>query len=111
VLCDIDRDASQLFAQAGLQMTAQDEVEFATAERRRWLECLRSGRTLLASNATSLGFAKAADAAGVGAEIYIYPGAAHAFAQPLFNQGRTYDPIAAQTAWRLTEDFLRRRLN
>jgi len=47
----------------------------------------------------------------VGAEIYIYPGAAHAFAQPLFNQGRTYDPIAAQTAWRLTEDFLRRRLN
>jgi len=59
----------------------------------------------------SLGFAKAADAAGVGAEIYIYPGAAHAFAQPLFNEGRTYDPVAAQTAWRLTEDFLRRRLN
>jgi carboxymethylenebutenolidase len=59
----------------------------------------------------SLAFAKAADATGVGAEIYIYPGAAHAFAQPLFNQGRTYDPVAAQTAWRLTEDFLRRRLN
>ena len=59
----------------------------------------------------SLAFAKAADAAGAAAEIYIYPGAAHVFAQPLFNQGRTYDPVAAQTAWRLTEDFLRRRLN
>ena len=59
VLCDIDRDASQLFDQAGLQMTAQNEVEFATAERGRWLECLRSGRTLLASNATGdlVGFA------------------------------------------------------
>src|SRR4029077_12426343 len=39
-------------------------------------------------------FAKAADAAGAGAEIYVYPGAAHAFAQPLFNQGRTFDPAA-----------------
>jgi len=59
----------------------------------------------------SLAFAKAADTAGRGAEIYIYPGAAHAFAQPLFDQGRSYDPIATETAWRLTEDFLRRRLN
>ena len=37
-------------------------------------------------------------------------GAAHAFAQPLFNQGKTYDPIAAETAWMLSEGFLRRRL-
>jgi carboxymethylenebutenolidase len=55
-------------------------------------------------------FSKAADMAGAAAEIYLYPGAAHAFAQPLFNQGKTYDPIAAETAWRLSEDFLRRRL-
>ena len=58
----------------------------------------------------SLAFAKAADTAGPGAEIYIYPGAAHAFAQPLFNQGKTYDPVAAETGWKLTEDFLDRRL-
>jgi carboxymethylenebutenolidase len=55
-------------------------------------------------------FSKAADAAGQGAEIYVYPGADHAFAQPLFNQGRTYDSVAADVAWRLSEDFLRRRL-
>jgi len=55
-------------------------------------------------------FSKAADTAGAAAEIYVYPGAAHAFAQPLFNQGKTYDPIAAETSWRLSEDFLRRRL-
>jgi carboxymethylenebutenolidase len=58
----------------------------------------------------ALGFAKAADAVGAGAEVYLYPGAAHAFAQPLFNQGRTYDRVAADVAWRVSEDFLKRRL-
>jgi carboxymethylenebutenolidase len=55
-------------------------------------------------------FSKAADTAGTGAEVYVYPGADHAFAQPLFNQGRTYDPVAADVAWRLSENFLKRRL-
>lgn len=55
-------------------------------------------------------FSKAADAAGVGAEVFLYPGAAHAFAQPLFNQGKTYDPAGADVAWRLSESFLQRRL-
>jgi len=58
----------------------------------------------------SAAFSKAADAAGVGAEVYLYPGAAHAFAQPLFNQGKTFDPAAADVAWRLSESFLERRL-
>lgn len=53
-------------------------------------------------------FSKAADDAGARAEIYVYPGAAHAFAQPLFNQGTTYDPVATEVAWSLTERFLRR---
>jgi carboxymethylenebutenolidase len=58
----------------------------------------------------ALAFSNAADTAGSGAEVYIYPGAAHAFAQPLFNQGRTYDPVATEAAWRLSQDFLKRRL-
>jgi carboxymethylenebutenolidase len=56
-------------------------------------------------------FSRAADSAGVGAEVYLYPGADHAFAQPLFNAGKTYDPVAAEVAWRLSEDFLERRLH
>ena len=56
-------------------------------------------------------FSKGADAAGVGAEVYVYPGADHAFAQPLFNQGRTYDPVATKVTWELTESFLSRRLH
>jgi carboxymethylenebutenolidase len=50
------------------------------------------------------------DDAGSAAEIYIYPGAAHAFAQPLFNGGDTFDAAAARMAWALTENFLERRL-
>jgi carboxymethylenebutenolidase len=55
-------------------------------------------------------FSKAADAAGAKAEVHIYPGEEHAFAQPLFNQGKTYDAVAAESAWRLSEDFLKRQL-
>ena len=59
ILCDIDRDASRLFERAGLDMAASNEFEFAAAERRRWLDCLRSGGTLLASAGSGelLGFA------------------------------------------------------
>jgi carboxymethylenebutenolidase len=58
----------------------------------------------------SAAFSRAADVAGVGSEVFIYPGAEHAFAQPLFNEGKTYDPAAAQVAWLLSESFLQRRL-
>jgi carboxymethylenebutenolidase len=68
----------------------------------------RDGSSAADDSAT---FSKAADAAGVGAEVYLYPGADHAFAQPLFNAGRTYDPAAADVAWRLSQDFLKRRLH
>ncbi|HUG23684.1 dienelactone hydrolase family protein [Piscinibacter sp.] len=61
-----------------------------------------------ASNAAAL--SRAADDAGAKAEIFVYPGAAHAFAQPLFNQGKTYDAAAADVAWRLTESFFARQL-
>lgn len=56
-------------------------------------------------------FSKAADEAGIGAEIYVYPQAHHAFAQPLFNQGATYDPVATAAAWRVATDYLSRRLD
>ena len=56
-------------------------------------------------------FSKAADEAGAAAEIYIYPGAVHAFAQPLFNQGKTYDPVATSVAWLLAENFFDRQLS
>lgn len=61
-----------------------------------------------ASQAAAL--SKAADDAGAQAEVFVYPGAAHAFAQPLFNEGKTYDAAATDVAWRLTESFLARHV-
>ena len=39
-------------------------------------------------------------------EMFIYPGADHGYAQPLFNEGKNYNPEAVRTTWVLVEDFL-----
>ena len=44
-------------------------------------------------------------------ELYIYPGADHAYAQPLFLNGKNYNAEATRVTWKLMEDFLSRHLN
>jgi carboxymethylenebutenolidase len=39
-------------------------------------------------------------------EMLIYPGADHGYAQPLFNNGKNYNPEAVRSTWVLVEDFL-----
>jgi carboxymethylenebutenolidase len=41
----------------------------------------------------------------------IYPGADHGYAQPLFNEGKNYNPEAVRTTWVLVEDFLSNALS
>jgi carboxymethylenebutenolidase len=41
-------------------------------------------------------------------ELYVYPGADHGYAQPLFNGGKNYNPEAKRVTWMLMEDFLQR---
>ncbi len=53
---------------------------------------------------------KTLDEAGGKAEVMVYPGAHHAFAQPLFNQGTTYDAEATAASWALTSNFVSRKL-
>ena len=43
-------------------------------------------------------------------EIFVYPGADHGYAQPLFNEGKNYNPEAIRTTWVLVEDFLSNQL-
>lgn len=43
-------------------------------------------------------------------EIYIYPGAGHAYAQPLFLNGKNYDSEATRVTWKVMDDFLARHL-
>lgn len=53
-------------------------------------------------------FMKAADEAKINAEVHIFGGQDHAFAQPLYNAGKTYDATAAAAAMQLTQDYLKR---
>jgi carboxymethylenebutenolidase len=39
-------------------------------------------------------------------EVFIYPGADHGYAQPLFNEGKNYNPEAIRITWVLIEGFL-----
>ena len=39
-------------------------------------------------------------------EMFVYPGADHGYAQPLFNEGKNYNPEAVRTTWALVEDLL-----
>jgi len=39
-------------------------------------------------------------------EMFVYPGADHGYAQPLFNEGKNYEPDAVRTTWVVVEDFL-----
>ena len=39
-------------------------------------------------------------------EMFVYPGADHGYAQPLFNKGMNYNPEAVRITWLFVEDFL-----
>jgi dienelactone hydrolase len=39
-------------------------------------------------------------------QLLVYPGADHGYAQPLFNEGKNYNPEAVRATWVVVEDFL-----
>lgn len=55
-------------------------------------------------------FAQTMESIGKSAEVYVYPGAGHAFAQKLFNKGKNYNESATEMMWTLAESFLERHL-
>lgn len=59
---------------------------------------------------TALDLVPRLDAVAHGAEVFIYPGARHAYAQPLFAEGANYDEVATEASWRVVDDFLARLL-
>ena len=54
----------------------------------------------------AINFLSGMKAARRACEIFVYPGADHGYAQPLFNEGKNYNPEAVRTTWVLVEDFL-----
>ena len=43
-------------------------------------------------------------------EMFVYPGVDHGYAQPLFNEGKNYNPEAVRATWVVVEDFLESHL-
>ena len=39
-------------------------------------------------------------------EMFVYPRVDHGYAQPLFNEGKNYNPEAVRATWVVVEDFL-----
>jgi len=50
------------------------------------------------------------NAVGAELEIYVYPRARHAYAQPLFAGGDNLDPVATEATWEVLESFFARNL-
>jgi len=48
--------------------------------------------------------------AGRDLELYVYPGADHAYSQPLYAAGANYDSTATAVTWLLIQNFLERHL-
>ncbi len=57
---------------------------------------------------TALNFVSQTKPIGKSVELYVYPKVDHAYAQPLFNQGKNYDAEATRVTWLLIEDFIKR---
>jgi dienelactone hydrolase len=43
-------------------------------------------------------------------ELFVYPGADHGYAQPLFNGGKNYNAEAVRATWVVVDDFLHSQL-
>jgi GNAT superfamily N-acetyltransferase len=58
-LCEIDRDAGELFERAGLTLSLPDDHEYSVGERARWRRCLEARTTIIATDmrGRAVGFA------------------------------------------------------
>jgi len=50
------------------------------------------------------------NAVGADLEVYVYPQARHAYAQPLYAGGDNLDPVATEATWEVLEGFFARNL-
>ncbi len=58
----------------------------------------------------SLELATRGQGLGASVEAYVYPGAGHAYTQPLFDNGKTYDKVATEATRAVIDGFLERHL-
>src|SRR6266481_1955409 len=109
------RNASALLDTARLPLTFMEVIVYGSGfdkiDRKR-LERLRSPVLVIAggedtgATQAAINFLSTMREAKRPCEILVYPSADHGYAQPLFNEGKNYNPQAVRTTWIIVEDFL-----
>jgi carboxymethylenebutenolidase len=87
-----------------------DKIETKRLERLKSPVLVITGEEDTSATQAAINFLSRMKEAKQPYELLIYPGADHGYAQPLFNEGKNYNPEAVRTTWMLLEDFLRRLL-
>ena len=87
-----------------------DKINTKRLERLQSPVLVIAGAEDTAASQAAINFLSTMKEAKRACEILVYPGADHGYAQPLFNEGKNYNPEAIRTTWVLVEDFLGRHL-
>ena len=83
-----------------------DKLETGRLERLKSPVLVVSGAEDTGAVQAGSGFFANMKSANRQCELFIYPGADHGFAQPLFNKGKNFSPEAVRVSWVIIDDFL-----
>ncbi len=88
-----------------------DKIDTKRLERLKGPVLVIAGGEDIGATQAAINFLSTMKEAKRAYEMLIYPGADHGYAQPLFNEGKNYNPEAVRTTWVLVEDFLNNALS
>src|SRR6266481_1407849 len=83
-----------------------DKIDTKRLERLKSSVLVIAGGEDTAATQAAINFLSTMKEAKRPCEILVYPSADHGYAQPLFNEGKNYNPQAVRTTWMIVEDFL-----
>jgi carboxymethylenebutenolidase len=83
-----------------------DKIDTKQLEKLKSPVLVIAGSEDTGATQAAINFLSGTKAAKQVCEMFIYPGADHGYAQPLFNEGKNFNPEAVRTTWILVEDFL-----
>jgi dienelactone hydrolase len=83
-----------------------DKIDTQRLERLKSPVLVIAGSEDTAATQAAINFLSSMKEAKRPYEMLVYPDADHGYAQPLFNEGKNYNPQAVRTTWVLVDDFL-----
>jgi len=87
-----------------------DKLEIGRLGRLKSPVLVISGSEDTGAVQAAIGFSASMKSANRQCEIFIYPGVDHGYAQPLFNNGKNFNPEATRASWVVIDDFFESHL-